>query len=175
MLRTPKNLYDTFKAKRDLKCELSDHARLLLLRTRNQHFNLCTNWRIVWWDQIDHDHQVQRCINNLTFLLHYLQGRTFLRFLDTDKKNNEKMLSSIRHRAKQEYTFMSSPLARDGTVSRHRLWRHLEVAVAAIEEALSSLWQSLQHQACTRRGATTASGATVQRWGAIFHVETVGR
>ena len=67
------------------------------------------------------------------------------------------------------------PLAGDRTVSRHRLRRHLEVAVAAIQEALSSLRQSLEHQTCAWRGTAAASSAAIQRRSAIFHVETVDR
>lgn len=63
------------------------------------------------------------------------------------------------------------PFARDGRIPRHRLGRHLEVAVRPVQEALPPLWQVLQNQ--PRRGG----GRTVERapagTGSILHVKTV--
>ena len=68
----------------------------------------------------------------------------------------------------------NSPLAGDGRVSRHRLGRHLEVRVGAVEERLPPLGQVLQDEAGRGRGGHAVQGAAA-RAPAILHIEAADR
>lgn len=77
-----------------------------------------------------------------------------------------------KYRSLDRKLCLFEPLASDGAVSRHRLRRHLEVAVTPIQEAFPPLGQRLENEARARRGTAATAGAAVQSRGAIFHVET---